>query len=225
MKQNSFGYGGANAHAILDSAQSYLGDRYQSIPGLIESETQLPKRYYLLPFSAHNKTALKRNIEAFSSSELGDTHLPSLAYTLGSRRSNHSDRAFTVVASDSTGIQISSELATDKLTFGTAIGARPELAFVFTGQGAQWAQMGLELVERYEVVRSVLNELDETLAGLPNAPNWSLLQALAQPKEKSRMNEAEFSQALTTAIQIAIVDLLKSWGVSPTAVVGHSSGM
>ena len=84
---------------------------------------------------------------------------------------------------------------------------------------------GLELVERYEVVRSVLNELDETLAGLPSAPNWSLLQALAQPKEKSRMNEAEFSQALTTAIQIAIVDLLKAWGVIPTAVVGHSSGM
>lgn len=191
----------------------------------MESEAQLTKRYYLLPFSAHNDTALERNIEAFSSTDQGDTHLPSLAYTLGSRRSNHSERAFTVVASDSTCTQLSSQLATDKLTFGTAVGARPELAFVFTGQGAQWAQMGLELVERYEVVRSILNKLDESLAGLPNAPNWNLLQALAQPKEKSRMNEAEFSQALTTAIQIAIVDLLKSWGISPTAVVGHSSGM
>jgi hypothetical protein len=60
------------------------------------------------------------------------------------------------------------------------------------------------------VVRSVLNKLDETLAGLPNARNWTLLEALAQPKEKSRINEAKFSQALTTAIQVAIVDLLKS---------------
>jgi acyl transferase domain-containing protein len=108
VEQNSFGYGGANAHAILDSVQSYLGDRYQSIPRPMESEPQLPKRYYLLPFSAHNETTLKRNIEAFSSGALGDTHLPSLAYTLGSCRSNHSERAFTVVASNPTGIQLSS---------------------------------------------------------------------------------------------------------------------
>lgn len=84
--------------------------------------------------------------------------------------------------------------------------------------------MGHELVERYEVVRKTLLGLNSVIANLPNAAQWDLLEALAQSKGKSRINEAEFSQALTTAIQIAIVDLLQSWGVRPTAVVGHSSG-
>lgn len=66
-------------------------------------------------------------------------HLPSLAYTLAAHRSNHSERAFTLVACDSNRNQLSEQLSQDHLVFGNAIGARPELAFVFTGQGAQWA--------------------------------------------------------------------------------------
>jgi acyl transferase domain-containing protein len=47
---------------------------------------------------------------------------------------------------------------------------------------------------------------------------------LSKDTEQSRINEAEFSQPLCTAVQIALVNLLRSWGVSPAAIVGHSSG-
>lgn len=178
----------------------------------------------MLPFSAHSEQTLNRNISALSQSLKKGVHLPSLAYTLDSRRSNHSMRAFALVTGDSDGAQVADVLASDKLTFGTASAARPELGFVFTGQGAQWARMGQELVERYDVVRKTLQDLGAAITALQNAPEWDLLEALAQPPEKSRVNEAELSQPLTTAIQIAIVDLLRSWGVRPVAVVGHSSG-
>lgn len=150
--------------------------------------------------------------------------LSSLAYTLDSRRSNHSERAYTLIDNRLDCVRLSNKLVPEEMTFGTAMGARPELAFVFTGQGAQWAQMGYELVERYELVRKTVQSLSDTIAGLQNRPPWDLLKELTQPQDKSRINEAELSQPLTTAIQIAMVDLLRSWDVHPTATVGHSSG-
>lgn len=153
-------------------------------------------------------------------------HLPSLTYTLGSRRSNLSERAFTVMVSDSESVQTPTVVVTpEKLSFGTATATRPECAFVFTGQGAQWARMGNELVERYEMFDITLQTLSQVLANLPNAPEWGLLEELARPQTESRVNEAKLSQALTTAIQIGLVDLLQSWDVNPVAVVGHSSGV
>lgn len=190
----------------------------------MKSMAQPSKQYHVLPFSARSEQSLHKNISALSQSLKKGVHLPSLAYTLDSRRSNHSARGFALTAGDSDSIQLADILNPDKLTFGTAMGARPELAFVFTGQGAQWARMGQELVEHYDVVRKTLKELGSAIAGLQNAPEWDLLDALAEPQEKSRVNEAELSQPLTTAIQIAMIDLLRSWGVRPTAVVGHSSG-
>jgi acyl transferase domain-containing protein len=222
---NSFGYGGANAHAILDAVQSYLGDLYQSIPtSLPAPEKSASKKYLLLPFSAHSESTLERNIESIRHSFKGGFSLRDLAHTLGSRRSNHSVRAFSLVPGDANGPQLVDSLTPSKLTVGTTTGASPKLAFVFTGQGAQWAQMGHGLVQEYAVVRQTLHDLGRTISKLPNAPEWDLLEALAQPKSKSRVNEAELSQPLTTAVQIAMVDLLHSWGVHPTAVVGHSSG-
>lgn len=222
---NSFGYGGANAHAILDAVQSYLGTFHQSIPTSLPAPEEVSsKKYRLLPFSAHSESTLERNIRAVSDSFQDDRCLRDLAHTLSSHRSNHSARAFTLVPGNLNSRQLADKLTSDNLTFGTAMGASAKLAFVFTGQGAQWAQMGHGLVQEYAVVRQTLHDLGRTISELPNAPDWDLLEALAQPKPKSRVNEAELSQPLTTAVQIAMVDLLRSWGVHPTAVVGHSSG-
>ncbi|CAG7918788.1 unnamed protein product [Penicillium olsonii] len=222
---NSFGYGGANAHAILDAVQSYLGSLRQNIPASLPApENILAKKNILLPFSAHSESTLEKNIKSISTDFQDDLSLRDLAHTLSAHRSNHSARAFTIVPGDLNVAQLTDSLSSEKLTTGTAMGASPKLAFVFTGQGAQWAQMGHGLAQEYAIVRRTLQNLGEIISKLPNAPEWNLLEALAQPKSKSRVNEAEQSQPLTTAIQIAMVDLLRSWGVNPTAVVGHSSG-
>jgi hybrid polyketide synthase/nonribosomal peptide synthetase ACE1 len=100
----------------------------------------------------------------------------------------------------------------------------PSILGVFTGQGAQWARMGVKLITSYALARKTIEKLDQSLAALPLAdrPGWKILEELAADKLSSRLGEAIFSQTLCTAVQIVLVDLLQSAGVVFKAVVGHS---
>lgn len=102
---------------------------------------------------------------------------------------------------------------------------RPRILGVFTGQGAQWAQMGLELITTFPAAKSILERLQKRLDQLPagDRPSWSLLQEL-QKDALTRVMSAAISQPLCTAIQIIQVDLLRAAGIDFSAVVGHSSG-
>ncbi|KAI0544367.1 polyketide synthase [Xylaria curta] len=137
-------------------------------------------------------------------------------YTLTMKRTHHGWRSF-VIADSSSSLQ--NALALKPTAIRTK--SEPRLAFVFTGQGAQWAAMGRELLS-YSVFQQSLYEADTYLSKL-NCP-WSLTFELLKEKEQSRVNRAEFSQPLCTALQVALVDLLFSWGIFPHAVTGHSSG-
>lgn len=86
------------------------------------------------------------------------------------------------------------------------------------------AQMGLAFLDQSPLFKSVLQECDVALKALPNGPVWSIIEELAKFKGKSKVTEAEYAQPLCTALQIAIVCLLRCWGIRPDAVVGHSSG-
>lgn len=97
-----------------------------------------------------------------------------------------------------------------------------QLAFIFTGQGAQWNAMGRELLERYEIFRSTLRSADSYLR-LLGAP-WSVIHELLKDAASSRINSAIIGQPSCTAIQCALVDLLASWNLKPASVTGHSSG-
>lgn len=97
---------------------------------------------------------------------------------------------------------------------------------VFTGQGAQWAAMGRALVLASPFVEAVIDQLENSLAGLPEVdrPSWSLRKELLASSRESRISEAFISQTLCTALQIVLVDILRKAGITFTAVVGHSSG-
>ncbi|KAH0559952.1 hypothetical protein GP486_003527 [Trichoglossum hirsutum] len=84
--------------------------------------------------------------------------------------------------------------------------------------------MGKELMEEFPAFVEDIRAMDRTLAELPCPPSWSIEDELRKPKKTSRVHLAEFSQSLCTAIQIALVNLFRSWHISPAAVVGHSSG-
>lgn len=94
-----------------------------------------------------------------------------------------------------------------------------------TGQGAQWPKMGVELVHNFEVVRQTFKTLQEDLNSIPEQLEWTIYDALCQPASTSQMmTEVVVTVTLCTAIQIALVNLFRSWSVHPIAVVGHSSG-
>lgn len=98
------------------------------------------------------------------------------------------------------------------------------LGFVFTGQGAQWARMGAELMAYYPSFLKSIRQLDAVLEDLDDCPDWTLEDLLLEEPTASRVSEAEFSQPLCTAIQVALVQLLGLWQIRPSVTCGHSSG-
>lgn len=220
---NSFGYGGANAHIILEEASAWLPHGYE-----VHRKNQRPvspvnpSQRFLLPFSASNDKALDTVVAAIADYCGQEVVISDLAYTLGSRKSTLANQGFVIASQAALKESISPSTLITKKTPNSV----PEApwAFVFTGQGAQWAQMGKQLIEQNPVFRRTIQDLDDTLSRLAHAPKWSLIDALLEPAETSKINDVTHSQPACTAIQIALVDLLRSYGLSPAAVVGHSSG-
>lgn len=163
-----------------------------------------------------------------------DINPSDLAWTLQSRRSQLPFKtAFSAGTIEELTSKIDNKLVAVKQTPGTNIGIRSNVKAatsrvlgVFTGQGAQWAAMGGQLIRSSDFVRSRVQDLEESLATLPpsDRPQWSLQEEMLAGDDTSRIAEAELSQPLCTAIQIVLVDLLKTAGINFSAVVGHSSG-
>ena len=222
---NSFGYGGTNAHAIIEGAESILQmnrtytDSY-SRKEQIPQDTHGRERPFLLLFSAHDKVTLQNNVAACG--EIAHKYsLLDLSYTLANRRTYLQSRAFAV--GSYANLDCCFNNTAEAFTFGEKR-KPPTIGFVFTGQGAQWARMGVELLVYYPSFLRSIRVLDKVLKNLVDGPQWTLEQVLLEPSETSRVNEAEFSQPLCTAIQVAIVQLLELWGIRPVVTVGHSSG-
>lgn len=98
----------------------------------------------------------------------------------------------------------------------------PRIAYIFTGQGAQWQAMGRGLVETYPVFASTIRAAEHCLDIL--GARWSLSDELSKDARTSSIAQPHISQPACIAIQLALVDLFASWGIQPVAVAGHSSG-
>ncbi|KAK7734711.1 Type I Iterative PKS [Cytospora paraplurivora] len=142
--------------------------------------------------------------------------LPDLSHTLASKRTYHAWRAFAIAQSP--------EALKDglrEITKPVRAKSEPRLAWVFTGQGAQWPAMGVELMV-YPIFRQSILAADRYLNDLGCL--WSLSYELSKGGGSSRIDDPEYCQPICTALQIALVDLLASWNIFPHAVTGHSSG-
>ena len=86
--------------------------------------------------------------------------------------------------------------------------------------------MGAQLIKSSQFAQERIRSLEESLTTLPQAdrPEWSLLHEMLGHGDTSRQSEAEMSQPLCTALQIILVDILRTAGITFKAVVGHSSG-
>ena len=165
---NSFGYGGANAHAILEAPLlSYAHNDNAS-----SESARVEKGAFILPFSAYSKESLIGRVDDMFLNNVSEKSLPSLAYTLGSRRSNFPIRGYIITKTNIfTKYLHSSNLRT--LNDDSAIPVLP-ISFVFTGQGAQWPSMGRDLMHEFPVFRQTITDLNSALAILPDPPSWSL---------------------------------------------------
>ena len=178
---------------------------------------QAPDLPQLLVFSGATPDSLKQLIQNYKEFlERNPESIGDLAYTLSNRREHLSYRAFAVATKHDT-LNVSPI---------TRSGQVPNVVMVFTGQGAQWPQMGRELLQdpNYTIFQQSIQSLDKYLQASTFRPEWSIEEELLKGTKTSRLDTAEFSQPLCTAIQISLVKTLTSIGVVPAAVVGHSSG-
>ncbi|MCJ1382876.1 hypothetical protein MMC17_005989 [Xylographa soralifera] len=243
--QNSFGYGGSNAHVVLDDAYNYL--RLRGLEG-IHRTSQVPleqksfldnsfenplskastpsiqKQLHLLVWSAPDQASMKRLTSSYeiyfqrkAASSVNTSYISDLSYTLAHKRDRALWRSFGVVSSaDNIRDVFNTDAAEAKRS-----SLIPELGFVFTGQGAQWSGMGIELT-RYPIYKKSLEDADSFFRTIDC--DWSLLEELTKPQETSRLAQPKYSQPICTALQIALVDLLRHWNITPSALAGHSSG-
>ncbi|CEJ82962.1 hypothetical protein VHEMI02998 [[Torrubiella] hemipterigena] len=145
--------------------------------------------------------------------------LHNIAYTLSLRRSHLSYRSSFVAGSMS---QLRETLARPHEVPCHVKPLAPQLAFVFTGQGAQWPEMGRTLIDTYPVFKKSIHDAQVCLSSL--GAEWNLEEELARPEASSRLAQPYLSFPCSVIIQLAVVRLLASWNVTPVGVTGHSSG-
>ena len=224
---NSFGYGGSNAHVVLQDAETFLESQESNyVSSLVNTNDLFADddevaliRPQLLVFSANDEHSLKSTfteLQRHLKNPEISVDLADLAYTLSERRSRLFSRGFLVTKTTS--------LNESQLVLGKKALDTPRIGLVFTGQGAQWPMMGKGMIETFPWVKSVLARLDTALQQLPIPPSWSLLSELTEARSAEHLRQPEFSQPLVTALQLVMLEVLTVWCIQPASVVGHSSG-
>ncbi|KAL2813982.1 hypothetical protein BJX63DRAFT_393264 [Aspergillus granulosus] len=216
---NSFGYGGTNGHVILEEYRPHSW-----IPPALSPLDRNHQRPFLLPLTSHSDAAGQLLVDRITNylRDCPNTDISDLARSLSTRRSMHPYRTFAIASPGGQLVEPWDSAVWKSLPPAPTPG---RLGFVFTGQGAQWWAMGRQLIQQSPLFLQRLQYCDEVLQALPDAPEWSVVTELQRPEKESRIAvETRLSQPICTALQVALVDLLASWKIRPSATVGHSSG-
>ncbi|MGE3984096.1 MAG: type I polyketide synthase, partial [Dehalococcoidia bacterium] len=212
---SSFGFSGTNAHVIIEEAPAVAPAAEPAADA---------RRYAVVPLSARTPEALKtlaseyvRQIE----SAAGLT-LPDLAYTAGAGRSHLEHRAAFVVDSLGRTRRLLDAFAEDQPSAGAFTGVAteaPKTAWMFTGQGSQYAGMAKDLYENQPIFRDVLDHCHELLKGELELPLLDVIFG-----EQEGISNTAYAQPALFAIEMALARLWQHWGLEPDVVLGHSVG-
>lgn len=220
---NSFGFGGTNAHAVL---REYVPDDL-SLP----RTRRAGRSPWLLPLSARSKEALEvlaGSYEGFlgASRERGEPPLDEICYTATTGRSHLEHRLALVGATNEQFSDLLAGFRAGETRPGLASGRRlhgrvPKIVFVCAGQGPQWWAMGRQLLAEEPVFRA---EMERCADLIDSHVSWSLFDELTASEARSRIQQTDIAQPALFALQVALAAVWDSWGIRPSAVVGHSVG-
>jgi acyl transferase domain-containing protein/aryl carrier-like protein len=228
---NAFGFGGTNAHALLQEAPRAISrvGQHRNNGKAAESAGMDAARACLVPMSARSEPALRalaRVWQEYLANCPPDVSLDEIASSAAMRRTHHDHRLAVVARSRQEAAEQLNEYAQGGAQSAVAHGRapsdrRPRIAFVCSGQGPQWWGMGRELLQAEPIFRASIERCDIIVRQLGD---WSLLDELTAPEARSRMDNTAISQPCIFALQIGLAELWASWGVRPSALLGHSVG-
>jgi acyl transferase domain-containing protein/acyl carrier protein len=212
---SSFGFSGTNAHILLEAAPRE------------QPRDEPAARARLLPLSAEDPEALRQLAGLYSDRVRGaePSDVARICRTAAAGRSHHAQRLALVVSSPDEAAGALESFAAGERSSGVLEGVagsarRPGIAFLFAGQGSQYAGMGRELYETEPSFRDSIDRCGELLAGRLDRP---LLDVLWDA-DGELLGETAYAQPALVALEIALADLWASWGIRPAAVAGHSVG-
>jgi acyl transferase domain-containing protein/acyl carrier protein len=212
---NSFGFGGTNAHVVLAEPPAPVGadapNRCRHLPLAV------------LPISARAEEALVATADQLAEHLAAhpDLSLPDLGYTLSQRRSHLNYRRTIVADSITDAQQQLRSLAGSGQIPAERTSTVAKLAFVCTGMGPQWWKMCRGLLDVYPAFTASIMRSDRELS---RYTDWSLIDELRADEDHSRMADTDVAQPANFAIQVALAEQLKEFGITPDAVIGHSAG-
>jgi amino acid adenylation domain-containing protein len=219
---SSFGFGGTNAHLVLEEApgRSQVGRVDDHDPGAEE---------VVFPLSARTPAALwdlAASMREMLSGGACDLDLRDLAYTLGARRGHHDYRLALVAASrdeiiDALGAFRCGEPHISSVQGRRLPGRRPRLVVVFSGAGGLWPGAGAALFRCEPAFRAAIEWCDSVLF---RQLGWSLASELVRHEISSRIDDPTVARLVQFALQVGLAALWKSWGIVPDRFVGDGIG-
>ena len=209
---SSFGMGGTNCHVVLEEA-----------PQRVRQPSVLDRPLHLLTLSAKTETALQDLAQRYA--DYLDTHrdvnLGDIGFSANTGRHHFGHRLALVADSHE---NLRSQLQTLLQTFtsepASHQGNPRKLGFLFTGQGAQYGNMGRQLYQTQPAFRKIFDRCADILKDYRDV---SLLDILYGDRH-SELDRTAYTQPALFAIEYALAQLWKSWGIEPDWVMGHSVG-
>lgn len=219
---NSFGFGGTNAHAVLEEASATT----PAVAPMSEPGPAAQGIAPVVPVTARGSAALSAVAGQYAQLVVDGASPQGLSSAVVHRRALHAqNRAAALCTLSSDAVAALQALAAgtphpDIIT-GSGAGAPTSLTWLFTGMGPQWWGMGRGLLQDNSVFAAEIKRVDAALTPLTG---WSVLEELSQNETSSRMGETQVSQCANFAIQLALAAVWTGLGAPMDAIIGHSAG-